>query len=1528
MYCFLYNFCMFQRLLTNKIFICSFFLIAFIFIGIASVLLFVKNELLNTDIVKNLIKEKTTLNLEYDNLDLRYSFFAVNLRADKVSINAENSGYPLLNLEKPYIKINLLPLLFKKVKITCFYADYIEGHSKRLEDGSLEFLKYFTGEKSIFKLDLSDTKINIKDYDFVINDYFTKNNFMLDGHTLISNGFNFNRRFTIKTDGYFYVIGENSKVNAPYLIDIDYIKNKDKITLKKQDIVLTSLNLSFLKEYIKNVEFKNFDFTVDINSITSDKGDFKLSIYADKVNLDFDYKGDRNTIISNEPLINEIEFNFKDKDFIIKNAEFWADGVNIKYNGGIKYFADPKKVEPNLKVKINNTDLKKLSTIIPDTLIPLREPYIKRVKKYGLNALADGELSVRFKNREDFNVKGKINFEDVYVVERPKDAKTAFGFCEFLGREVLIKVLVNAPNNAFLTVVGKMKMKLNPDGEFEIKSNGPLDMEFAYKILMPVQNILSLKLGPLPYMKIKGHGEIDLKTKGNKEKANLKGIFKTKDAILSLQGLNTTLTNGKVDVIFSDTDILFNGAKGIIEGANASIDGAANTNGDLDIKVKVSDVSIIKAMNIAQTSPLVTSVLDGGEFLKSFIPKKGNIDFYLNLYGNAPPNAKFGEKSDTVFAKGKITFKNNSVTILPEIKGENINGELTFENNAKFNLNANIFNSPFNITGKVEQKNAKNGIIHNVPSNLTLRLQSDNIKSESVGKFVLENLTLFNPQNRLFAKNLAQIFNTNKFNLKGDIEAKGLIYSNSANLDLSNFDFSGFINGINQKGSDFIFKNGNITLKNKNLKFNNLRILASNIDFLIDGNIDKFTSIKPFNNLKLIFFKSSFYSYMDIFSKMLPQKEKKITDMFKDYKGYISGKIKLYSDKIDGEFIPYDISFKDVKRNTLIELKNGLIKLKNDKTYLKSINLLYGSIPFYIDGYMQTNGAVNPELNIFATTVLNEEACDKFINPNMAYPIEIDGEIFIKGRIQGTTDNYTTYLNAIIDKNSDFSFMGVKLGDVDVKREISSKIRFKNNYADVNHIKYFKQIQKDNRWQTNYDILKVSGGLKRTNKEIVFDNFKVLTPNPAPVRFMNILFRRSFVKDGIFTSNLVLNGALSNFRANGNMNFSNVLIPMYNASIDNIEVELRENKGEALFKLSSYDTVIDFIVDFENKITLPVVIDNIKIHSEHVLVDNLVKAFSSFTENVSKVANTPHLKQTQSTVLSPSDILIKNGIINVDKIVFNGIEGNSLKINFSNSSKPNTLVINNSSLGIAGGLFKGKGEYNYKDKFILLSSDFVNCDANELTKAFLNLSGELYGNSSGKFELSMKDFSPSDYVKKIKANAEFEIANGKMPKLGSIEYLLRASNFIKSGLFGLTLNNLIELLKPYKQGEFNKITGNLKIENAIVKDLKIYSQGENLSTYTSGIYDITTGISEIEILGKLSKNISNLLGPIGNTSVVSVLNLVTRNKMNDIMRSEILQNINKIPFLDLNNDDYRLFSVKLKGEVSKTDAVKSFTWLN
>ena len=109
--------------------------------------------------------------------------------------------------------------------------------------------------------------------------------------------------------------------------------------------------------------------------------------------------------------------------------------------------------------------------------------------------------------------------------------------------------------------------------------------------------------------------------------------------------------------------------------------------------------------------------------------------------------------------------------------------------------------------------------------------------------------------------------------------------------------------------------------------------------------------------------------------------------------------------------------------------------------------------------------------------------------------------------------------------------------------------------------------------------------------------------------------------------------------------------------------------------------------------------------------------------------------------------------------------------------------------------------------------------------------------------------------------------------------------------------------------------------------MSMYSKGDNLSIYTNGSYDIATKIGDFEVFGKLSTKISNLLGPVGNASLNSFLNLFTDDKIDKKTKEGIIKDVEKIPDIAGSSSDFRLFAVKILGDMNADNFVKSFNWL-
>ena len=97
--------------------------------------------------------------------------------------------------------------------------------------------------------------------------------------------------------------------------------------------------------------------------------------------------------------------------------------------------------------------------------------------------------------------------------------------------------------------------------------------------------------------------------------------------------------------------------------------------------------------------------------------------------------------------------------------------------------------------------------------------------------------------------------------------------------------------------------------------------------------------------------------------------------------------------------------------------------------------------------------------------------------------------------------------------------------------------------------------------------------------------------------------------------------------------------------------------------------------------------------------------------------------------------------------------------------------------------------------------------------------------------------------------------------------------------------------------------------------------------YINGEFDILQNYANLRVFGRLTKRASNILGPVGNVSFNSLLSSIPGLKMNKNDKSGIIKDINKIPGVELSDQQYRVFTVKIDGDIDKEKYVKNFRWI-
>jgi uncharacterized protein involved in outer membrane biogenesis len=287
-------------------------------------------------------------------------------------------------------------------------------------------------------------------------------------------------------------------------------------------------------------------------------------------------------------------------------------------------------------------------------------------------------------------------------------------------------------------------------------------------------------------------------------------------------------------------------------------------------------------------------------------------------------------------------------------------------------------------------------------------------------------------------------------------------------------------------------------------------------------------------------------------------------------------------------------------------------------------------------------------------------------------------------------------------------------------------------------------------------------------------------------------------------------------------------------------------------------------------------------------------------------------------------LIIKDANINADKILIKKANATDFKTHIT-LGNDQIVNVDKYEFNIANGTVDGNIKYNLKDLNGYAEMNINKTDAQIIAENFFDMQGQVYGTVTGNLNASCSGLTSVECINSLSGNGKFEVTDGKMPKLGSLEYLLKAGNLITGGITGVSINGIIDLITPLKTGQFSSIKGDVNVVNGIADKINVYSSGQDLNMYMTGSYNLATLVADMEIYGSLSKNFSTLLGKISNASLNTLFNTIPGVKINDI-NPDSSSNIRKIPNFSKENV-LRVFKAEIYGDINGNNYVKSFRWI-
>ncbi len=1436
-----------------------------VFFTLLASLCFVIKKFYSYAIIENYFSNSLGLKIELVNpktsLDAHLN---INTKARFINIYDKNKKTKFISIENPNAKFKLFSLIFKKANFKLLNAQSVTLNIKRDKNGKIDIFDSLKVDYSFFekykpeiiRLDSKIDKIEVNFKDeylipsatkLVLNDTDVKISKKQKSLKIVQKGMIETQIGPSKEKSDISInISSNYPINS---------LNSDNLHL---DINLNNFNLYILndifKKYISN-DIKSAKGLIDISIKTENKtNSANYQKFSLKINNPTLKLNDGKIISPFKEGISASGLFSADKNSISTDGlNITAKDLNLIIKGSLKKpFSKNRSVE--LENQINNTQLNNLLYFIPDNLIYYRPQGIPTLKKSNFHSVLNGNIKLKL---FPLDITGNLKAANVHIPGIQKPFRQNDVNVIFMKDKMRVYTRVYTPENEYVIIDGISNLDDSLYGKYSIKSTKKIDLAYAQRYLVPIQQIIGFNIGPVPIMTISGYGNIDIKTQGTLKDAQIFGEFNTFGANAEIGGLSAKLTNGICKLIFDNRNLIFKEIKGKLDSADFLLTGVGNTKGEVDLNAKIKNATTAKIVKILNTSAIGKPYQN---FTKNIAALSGVVEVDLNLKGTID-DYENEEFLATLAPSGMLKFKNNKIILNNKLSAKNITGIFNFgaKQSGMFELFVN--NSKFNVEFYSKdpiEKIAKGDVFELSTSVFSNKIEFKDILQE------IKNASFTNKTTSSILSGFSNINFFAKLNLKSTLKAS----LNGVNLE--NMKNHGYLIGLNNENIKNIkFNSGLIKIENNKLIFNNFDTTFFNGNVKIKGSINNFLTRSRgdltvfLNNISL-------------------------------------EKTNLIIPKID---------------SSASVLKTGKITFKNEDVKFDGISLDYSSMPAYFNAQIK-NIYAKKNLDADFSAILNEKTADNIINPYLTYPVKIKGEVPVKGSFKGNLQNYSINFNALIPKDSDISFSGANIGDTDYKREITGNIEINQNVASINNLKLIKYISNQNNKVNPITTFKVNGQAIQRGDKFFYNNFKIATQSPVNVRILNLIFKKSLLKKGNFECNVNLNDDIKTPKISGKIALQDLDIPLYDTQINEIKINISNNFIDGIILAKNKKSDLKVTLKALNKLEAPYIVKKIDIASNKLNIEDIVASLPNQTTK-------SDISKKQEITIKPQDVVIEEGTFDFKEVLWDRINAQNLNGNFDFND--NIFNLKNISLDIAQGKIAAQGKYSLNSTKLDLNAKMENCEANLLSDEFLKLPNQIYGKMDGSAKLSAKNLNTPEGIKNVKSVVDFSINNGKMPKLGSLEYLLRAGNLIKSGILGLSLNNLIQVLTPYKTGEFEKISGKLEISEGEVKNLEIFSQGKNLSLYLVGSYNILENFSDIKIYGKLSQSISNTLGALGNASLKQFIDTITPKKK-DNKNEELVKKLNKIPPIEIENPEPRYFRVNVSGDINKENYIKSFRW--
>ena len=1251
-----------------------------------------------------------------------------------------------------------------------------------------------------------------------------------------------------------------------------YIPKNNDVEKSVVDVKFDNFNLEPLGDYLR--QYLPDDLT-NIRGVINVRVD-KKNLSAELKDCAVIMKDSAKSIIFPKVLNVSSSFNITSNLINFETVNISSKNINASISGKILNYLDRAMTMLDLHVCLNESRVEDIVNMLPP--LAVEEFNIYKLKKYKFYGRTIGNFSIKGDIYEP-DVNGDVFISDGILIKPIKNAGGATVKLKFTGKYLNYDVDVPAGGSERVWVKGGVELYNVKYADMRVWSTKKVNLQTAEEKVLPIHEILNFVIGPVPIMDVKGDGNIDIIVKGNRKDPHVWGILNFNNVETYFNEIpDMVLTNAQAVLSFNDQDAVFRTKQGLVNGKPISIKGTCNLFGKFDFEVKTSSQEIGYLYHALETATMIDDI-------KKMLPKleicQGLTNLTMKVYGSVI-DVEDIQFNKNLFSKGELELLGNTFG-MEGVKVHDTKGKIDFDGtNAKADINAFIGKSK--LSAKAEVK--------------------DNIADASISVPHLNLNDILSAEEEI-KRDFGNVFASVNAQYKGRVDK----------VEYDKVKFESKILGASPQNK-LKLSGGLISLNNNKLKISDLKgsIKETQSSFDVELEADNISEKPRLDGLiRLKSFDLAALNFIGSYS-FIPEEFRGI----EFEKGRINTNIKIHNNNINAYADLGGFMLRYKPANLPVKIINGSLMLRNNDLKLVKINLLADDMPVLLDGVVH-NIFDKQNFDMYINSKPKQEFIDKYINKNQIYPVKIKGDIVYSLRLKGVKDNFDVKADVNMAPDSSIYHLGATVGDVEnaIVLNLDTKI-IKQNILKIKEFSYDKIISSLSSRSTRLNMLKARGGIEVYKDDLVFHDLYIKTQNPTDARIFNIIFRKPNIKQGQFTSDLKFNGRLSDPKLLGDFHIFETNIPFLDTTMKNITLKFKEKSIDLYSKGEVLGNDISIQATLKNKLTIPYYIEKADIYTKVFDLNYIMEKYK-----LSQVENYQTFESFEGADLS--SMLIKNMNLTADSIYLRNLVAKDFKANISVNNKKE-FKVNDFNFSIAEGTLNGTFNYNLKNNDTALKMKAKDINANDLSVALFDLNNQIYGDLTGDINLSCNGVDFGNCMKTLNGNTTFNVSNGRMPKLGSLEYLLKAGNLIKGGITSISINSVIDIITPLKTGDFSDINGKINIKEGEADKIEISTRGKDLSLFITGKYNFSTAQAEMEVFGLLSKKISTMFGPIGNLSLNTLFNAIPGVDLSK--DSKILTQINKIPGIELSSKAYRKFIAEIKGNINGEDYVTSFKWIN